>query len=159
MMKKRFLCAILACILCLAGCAQEETPQDRGLYFTYNGTDIALNAPAQPILEALGTPKAKTEEPSCAFDGLDITYSYDGFNLQTYPMDGGEFIYGFWFTDSTVSNPEGISIGSGEAAVVKAYGEESRSGDNVFVVMKDGGRLTILLTDGRVSSIQYAIIL
>lgn len=150
---------MLACILCLAGCVSEEAPQEKELHFTFNGKDIVLNAPAQPILDALGEPKAKTEEPSCAFDGLDKTYSYDGFNLQTYPLDGAEYVFGFWFTDGTVSTPEGIAIGSAEADVVKAYGEENRSGDNVFVLTRDGGRLTIILADGKVSSIQYAITL
>lgn len=134
--------------------SEEEAP----LAFVYQGTTIAVNAPAEPILAALGEPKSYTEETSCAFDGLDKTYFYGSFYLQTYPAEDGERVFCLWLVDDAVSTPEGIYIGSTEQQVKDAYGEDSLDG-TTCVVTRGDCKLTLILTDGAVSSIQYDAIL
>jgi len=128
------------------------------LAFVYNGTTIQPNAPAEPILSALGEPKSYTEETSCAFDGLDKTYFYGSFYLQTYPAADGERVFCLWLVDDAVTTPEGIYIGSTEQQVKDAYGEDSLDG-NSCIVTQGESKLTLLLTDGVVSSIQYDAVL
>ena len=167
-MKK--LIAILmaaAMLLVVAGCGT-DTPadtqggsqsQEKSFSFTYKGTEITFKAPAEPIVAALGEPHKYSESPSCAFEGLDKSYDYGSFYLETYPENGKDFVYGWWFVDDLVATEEGISIGSAQADVEKAYGAENYNGTNAFVIKKGVGALTIILENGVVNSIQYTLIL
>lgn len=164
---KKLIAMLLAAamMLCFAACQPTETPdtpdsqepvQD-SFTFTYKGVKIALNAPAEAVVAALGEPLEYSEETSCAFDGLDKRYKYDSFFLETYPMNGKDYIYGWWFVDDLVETEEGICIGSAQADVESAYGAENYNGSNAFQVKQGSGQLTIILEDGVVTSIQYGV--
>ena len=156
----------VAMMLCFAACGTPETPdtpntgkdpvQD-SFTFTYKGVKIALNAPAEAVVAALGEPLEYSESTSCAFDGLDKQYKYDSFYLETYPLNGKDYVYGWWFVDDLVETEEGICIGSAQADVEAAYGAENYNGSNAFQIKKGSGSLTIILEDGVVTSIQYGI--
>lgn len=155
----------VAMLLCFAACQPTETPdtpdnqepaQD-SFTFTYKGTKIALNAPAEAVVAALGEPLEYSESTSCAFDGLDKQYKYDSFYLETYPLNGKDYVYGWWFVDDLVETEEGICIGSAHADVEAAYGAENYNGSNAFQVKKGSGSLTIIVEEGVVTSIQYGI--
>lgn len=168
---KKLICLILALAMmaCLAACGGGETPADnegnnnannntvveKGYEFAYNGTTIAMSADAAPIVTALGEPKKYTEEASCAFTGMDKTYYYGGFYLQTYPMGDKDFVYSVWLADDSVSTQEGAYIGMSQSAVEGIYGTEGYNGTNGYILTKGKSTLTIILTDGVVSSIQY----
>jgi len=139
--------------------APTEAPAADGFVFSYNGTEIAMHAPAAPIVEALGEPKKYTESASCAFEGLDKTYYYGSFYLDTYPMGEEDFVYGWWFADDTLTTEEGIYIGATQAQVEAAYGADAFNGTNAYTVTKGDTMLTVILENGIVTSIQYAIIL
>lgn len=108
---------------------------------------------------ALGTPKSCTEETSCAFDGLDKTYGYGSFYISTYPLDGVDHIYQIWFTEDSAATEEGIRIGDDLSEVESAYGAEHFIDANTCILTKGQTRLTILLTDGLVGSIQYEAVI
>ena len=110
------------------------------------------------MIAALGTPDSYSEETSCAFDGLDKTYRYGSIYLQTYPIGEKDYVYSWWFVDDLVENDEGICIGSSKADVEAAYGAESYNGTNAFEVTKGSGKLTIILENDVVSSVQYVIV-
>lgn len=122
---------------------------------TYKGVTVMLNAPAEPIISALGDPVSYTESTSCAFDGLDKTYYYGSLYIDTYPLGDSDYIYDFWFADDTISTPEGICIGAAAADVEAAYGSEYFNGDSAYLIPHMNGTLTIIIKDGFVSSIQY----
>lgn len=179
---KKYICMILsACLLlCLAGCgssqsAPETTPagstapassapaetqpqetevEAGGIAFPYKGVEITMNAPAEPIIAALGEPTKYTEETSCAFDGLDKTYYYGSFYLVTYPLDGKDYVYTLWFADDSVTTAEGVYIGASQADVETAYGV-SLDGETSFTWTEGDAKLTVILTDGAVSGIRY----
>lgn len=169
---KRILCLILALftVLCFAACGGSTTPTPDnggsqssntpvaatdGYVFNYNGTKIAMHADAAPIIAALGEPKSCTEEASCAFTGLDKTYFYGSFYIQTYPVGDKDYVFGVWFADDSVTTDEGVYVGMTQADVEAAYGAESFNGTNAYVMTKGKSTLTVILTDGAVSSIQY----
>lgn len=156
-MKKLLTVAlILSLVFCGAGCGAAEAKTDEsGWSFSYNGTRIEMKADAAPILSALGEPKSYTEETSCAFEGLDKTYYYGSFYMTTYPMDGKDYVYSLWFADDSVATEEGIRIGSTRAEVETVCGAESFDGSNAFVLTRGETKMTIILTDGLVSSVQY----
>ena len=159
---KRISIFLLAAImlLSLAGCgAEEPNEQAENFSFSYNGTKITLGAEAEPVIDALGEPKSYTEEPSCAFDGLDKTYYYGSFYLSTCPVDGKDCIYNLWFADDTAATDEGIRIGTAQSQVEAACGKECFNGTNSFVLTKGQSRLVIAMKDEQVSSIRYEVIL
>ncbi|MBE6921287.1 MAG: hypothetical protein E7468_06995 [Ruminococcaceae bacterium] len=156
----------MAMLLCFAACETPNIPdtpdntepvQD-SFTFTYKGTKIALHAPAADVVAALGEPKTYSESTSCAFEGLDKSYGYGSFYLETYPIGDKDYVYGWYFVDDMVENDEGICIGSSKADVEAAYGAENYNGTNAFEVTKGSGKLTIILENDVVSSVQYVII-
>ena len=170
---KKLLALILALVMCigaLAACDSKPaettapavsgemapvTPDASSWKYTVNGTDILMHAPAAPVLEALGEPVSYTEEASCAFSGLDKTYYYGGFYLQTYPMGDEDYVFSLWLVDDSSTTPEGIYIGATQAEVESAYGAEGFNGSNAYILKGTTSTLTIILEDGKVSSIQY----
>lgn len=166
---KKLIAILLAAamLLCFAGCQPAETespgnqtkePVQDSYSFTYNGTKIALHAPAEAIVAALGEAKTYSESTSCAFEGLDKQYGYGSFYLETYPIGDKDYVYGWYFVDDMVENAEGICIGSTKADVEAAYGAENYNGTNAFEMTKGSGKLTVILENDVVTSIQYAIV-
>ena len=142
------------------GGAQSTVPTyapDDNFTFTYKNVEITLNADAAPIVAALGEPMKYTESTSCAFVGLDKTYYYGSFYLETYPDGDKDYVSAWWFADDTITTAEGVYIGADQAAVDKAYGAEAYNGSNAYTVKKAAGTLTVILENGVVSSIQYAM--
>lgn len=168
-MKKIFaLILALTMVLALAACGGDTAPEttapaanapgktDASSWkYTVRGVDILMNAEAAPILEALGEPVSYTEEASCAFTGLDKTYNYGGFFLNTYPIGDADYIYGVCLMDDSSTTPEGIYIGATQAEVEAAYGADGFNGSNAYILKGTTSTLTIILSDGVVSSIQY----
>lgn len=136
--------------------AAEETAESEGFVFEVNGVSIAMNAEADPIIEALGEYKSYFESESCAFEGLDKEYTYSGFVLTTYPTDDIDYVSTVVFVDDTVETPEGITIGSTYDDVISAYGESDS--ETTCQYEEGDSQLLILLEDGVVYSVQYIAI-
>lgn len=166
-MKKILTLVLALCLmLSLAACTDSETPAatenkapaTNSYTYNYKGVELKLYAEAEPIIAALGEPTNYTETASCAFDGLDKSYYYGNIYILTYPENGKDYIYGWWFPDDTLATAEGIYIGADQAAVEAAYGADTFNGSNAYVVKKGEGTLTVILKDGVVESIRYDII-
>ena len=164
------LVLVLTMMLSMAACGGSQTPAGNGgntagkvsadnYSFTYNGVELKLYAEATPIITALGEPTKYDETASCAFDGLDKTYYYGNLYVQTYPENGKDYIYGWWFADDSLTTAEGIYIGASQAEVEAAYGADTFNGTSAYVVTKGESTLSIIMKDGAVNAIQYAIIL
>lgn len=159
---KRISVFLLAAImlLSLVGCGSTDIdPQEENFSFTYNGTKITLGAEAAPIIDALGEPRSYTEEPSCAFEGMDKTYYYGSFYLSTSPLNGKDFVYSFWFADDSVATEDGIRIGSTQEQMETIFGANCFNGTNTYMQSKGESKVVYLLEDGLIKSIQYELIL
>ena len=159
---KRISLFLLAAImlLSLVGCGSTDIdPQEENFSFTYNGTKITLGAEAAPIIDALGEPRSYTEEPSCAFEGMDKTYYYGSFYLSTSPLNGKDFVYSFWFADDSVATEDGIRIGSTQEQMETIFGANCFNGTNTYMQSKGESKVVYLLEDGLIKSIQYELIL
>ncbi|MCL1830027.1 MAG: hypothetical protein FWG21_01200, partial [Oscillospiraceae bacterium] len=65
---------------------KSESIQKEEVYlFRYMGFDIAIDDDMEDIIAVLGEPLSYFEATSCAFDGLDKTYTYSGFDIVTRP--------------------------------------------------------------------------
>lgn len=131
---------------------------DDGFVIKKGDVVIALNKPAAPVVSALGEPTSYYEEASCAFEGMDKTYSYPDFDLKTYTLDGVDYVNAVIFWTDNVETSEGLYIGASAAAVEKAYPGAAAQGQTSVKLEKGGSRLLILLKNDVVTSIQYLAI-
>lgn len=91
--------------------AAEYTPDYGELYYVSGDVKFGIMDPAEQVLEALGEPQDTFESDSCAYQGKDMFYYYDGFEVMVNDVDGAERITGITLADDTVSNPQGVKIG------------------------------------------------
>lgn len=141
----------------------EETKEDgakadasaSGYVFQVNGTEIAMHADAEPVLAALGDAKNYFESASCAFEGMDKEYTYNGFIVRTYPQGDKDCIASVDLLDDTVETAEGIAIGSSLQDVAAAYGPVEAGAKSVHYGEGSDMELIILFENDTVASIQY----
>lgn len=127
----------------------------KGYVFRHNGVAVSVDGDMAPVLEGLGEPASYFEAASCAFEGLDKTYTYGSFEIMTYPQGDQDLVSKIILKDDTVSTAEKITIGSSREAVTEAYGTDYSEQGSMLVYQKDGMRLCILVEDDAVTSIQY----
>ena len=149
---KKIMALLLAALL-LTGCG--GNPGRSEYVFEAGGTVIAMDMEMHPILNALGEPLALTEEPSCAFTGMDRTYYFGSFYIQTYPLEGEDHVRSLWFADDTVATPEGIGLGASRKQVESAYGTKDWNGSNAYVMTAGNSRLTVLMEGDTVCGVRY----
>ena len=138
-----------------ASTASTAQSESSGYTFSYNGTTIAVDADAAPIIEALGDAKNYFESPSCAAEGIGKLYTYDDFEIQTYPDgDTDRVLYVLLKTDN-VSTAEGIDLASSRDDIVAAYGEPTTEETGSMKYEKDGMTLVFIFDGDSLISIEY----
>ena len=115
---------------------------------------VAINDNMADVLAALGEPLSYFEAASCAFEGLDKTYTYSGFVITTRPDGDQDYVNSIRLTDDSVVTPEGIYIGCSADDVTAAYGEGSRT-ENVISYTKCDSAMNFILEGDKVISIEY----
>lgn len=129
--------------------------------FTYKDCPLPMNAEFGPLLDYIGQPDSYFEAASCAFDGLDKTYTYGQIEILTYPDEekaGVDYISSLRLLDGSVSTPEGISIGDKASDVVAAYGNDYDDLGNQYSYLDGDTFLNFLLDGDTVISIEYIAI-
>ena len=169
---KRIITVILAvmCALALCACsdngdgtkAQTKTeykPDYGELYYASGEVKFGILDPAADVLTALGEPDSTFESNSCAYQGKDKFYYYDGFEVLVNDVDGTERITGITIADDTVSNPQGVKIGMkiDEALALMDGIEYVQSGDTYKFTV--GSTLFRLQAgdDGTVAAAEYSV--
>ena len=135
--------------------AEGVSPDYGPLYFDYRGLRFGIFDEARPILEALGAPADTFTADSCAYQGSDYYYYYDGIELCVNEVEGVERVTGITLADDTVQTPQGFCIGMDVAGLDGAGILFSRSGSvysfthgSTLLRVRDGG-------DGTVAAIAY----
>lgn len=133
----------------------KEESVENGYAFVAQNTSVVIDAEAQAILEKLEEPASVYESPSCAFGDLDKIYTYNGFEVDTYTMEGVEYISTVVLRDDSVTTPEGMGIGNTVEEVKAVYGEPDEEENTILVYAKDQMKLCFLLQDNTVVSVEY----
>ncbi len=126
-----------------------------GFYFDANGTNITTDIDFAPVLVALGEPNTYFEAASCAFNGLDKYYTYDHFEIDTYPDGDKDYISAIVLIDDIVSTPEGLSLGASRDDVIAVYGDSYVMNGSSFVYTKGTTHLTFVFEGNTVKNISY----
>lgn len=133
----------------------ESAETESGFVFNYNGTAIAVDADAAPIVEKLGEPKNYFESPSCAAEGIGKLYTYDDFEIQTYPDGDNDLILYVQLRTDNVATDEGIDLSSSKEDIVAAYGEPSEEATGSMTYEKNGTKLVFIFDGDSLISIEY----
>ena len=168
---KKIVMMVLAAVLVLGLCAcggekvidgggdggQTSAPSGGagGYIFESNGVKVEIDAKMADIEEGLGEPKSYFESESCAFGELDKVYTYSGFRIDTYQIDGVDYVSDVIFTDDTISTPEGVAIGDSVDKVKEVYGDPSTEDDNRLVYENGEMKLVFLLDGTTVNTVEY----
>lgn len=154
-MVKKLILILLAAIL-LSGCGAQKTVMIPGSHFTAlrEGTEIALGAPAGPVLDVLGAPFGYAESKSANYSGVEKTYRFSGLSLRTYPSDDGDRILGVQITGTTAQTREGITIGASADQVRACYGPDAIR-NNLCVISRSKETLVVQLKNDVVTDIRY----
>ncbi len=180
MKRMQILLLVLALALALAACGGKPSEDDAGadaaqsgdtsggsvptpkagsdLVFSYKDCPLPMNAEFAPLLEYLGEPDKYFEAASCAFDGLDKTYTYGGVEIITYPNEDKDYVSSIRLLDNSASTPEGITIGSTPEEVTAAFGEDYEERGDQYVYENGDATLTVLFEDGAAISVEYMAI-
>ena len=169
MMKKALIFILATMFLILCACGQSEVvpeptqasvetaaPVYEKLYFESAGVKFGIMDEAESVLSALGEPQGSFEADSCAYQGKDYFYYYDGFELTANDVDGALRITGINIIDDTVQTPQGIYIGiDRDDALVLAGCEYEQSGDVYRVYENETVLLLHCGSDGCIDAIEY----
>ena len=139
------------------GEAEEEVQPDYGpLYFDYQNCRFGIFDEAAPILAALGEPMDTFVSESCAYQGNDYFYYYDGIELQVNEVNGVERITGITLADDTVTNPQGVRIGMSAEKALELMNMEYAQEGGVYTITS-GSTLLMLQagSDGTLTAVQY----
>lgn len=172
-MKKKILMVMLAVLLCagLTACKSQpaatkdeqtktgdESNNASGYVFETNGLTISVDTKIENYTAKLGEPKGGYyEAKSCAFEGLDKFWYYDGFTLQAYQKNGEDMLYSVTFDDDTVKTKEGVKLGDSKDKVISAYGSSYKQNGTVYGYESGNMTLEITVKDDAVIGIAYVL--
>ncbi len=132
---------------------------DDDMKFTYNGTVVELNSDSQTALAALGEYQGEPEPvKSCVDDGMDMMYTYDGFNLCTHTKDGVDRVLNIVVKSDALPTSKGVKVGDDISAVTAAYGDYNRVGKTAtyYYSTADGKKeLRFTIVNDKVEEIEY----
>ena len=134
--------------------AKSETAST-GFVFIHNGVRIDVDAEASSIVRALGEPVSYFEAASCVFEGQDKMYTYGGFELDTYPTDGKDYVSAVIFRDDSVATTEGVMIGDNMETLRQVYGEPASAAGNLVTYEAGSMALRFILQDDAIAAIEY----
>ncbi len=136
----------------------EADHENSGYLFTFDGTEIAVDAPITPLFEKLPAYRNKFVSQSCVFESQETIYYFNSFQLTTYvDEEGTERIFSIYLEDDSVATAEGISVGAAEDEVTGAYGEPSDQTGQSLAYTKDHMTLSFVIKEEAVASISYQL--
>jgi hypothetical protein len=135
--------------------AGDKDEKPKGFVFQTRGIDIAMHAEVAPILDKLGQYREFFEAESCAFQGMERVYTYNGFELHTYEMNGVDYVAAVMFLDDSVTTKEGITIDSTFDDVVAAFGDKYTQRLTLYTYELDKTKISFIIEDDRVASVEY----
>ena len=140
-----------------AGSAGTSAPAKGADVFSFaaSGAEITVNEDMADVLAALGEPQSYFEAESCAFEGLDKTYTYAGFVITTYPDGDKDFVNSIRLTDDSTATREGVYIGCTADQVRSAYGDAKDGPVGALSYTNGGTMLNFILEGDAVVSIEY----
>lgn len=127
--------AMMAMVLALAACGKKSTSDA----FGFNNGSVALTPGDKFDADAEGMPEttAYVEAASCYYDGLDKVFSYDGYEVTTYPKEDGDYIQDINISSDSIKTDKNVGVGSTLEELEKAYGSDYTLSGKMYQYYQD----------------------
>lgn len=124
--------------------------------FTYNGAKVELNTPIDDMLATLGQANEVSSQLSCHGEGEDKTYSYNGFTVNSYPLNGKDYVMEVVVNEAGIPTSKGVAVGDPVSKVTEAYGNNYKA-VGVYYSYDAGNKksLQFLIENDTVTEIDY----
>lgn len=143
----------------------EEEPVYGPLGFVYRDLEFGLLDEAEPVMEELGEADDLFVSASCAYQGDDYIYYYDGIELTANEIDGVFRITGIVLADDMIQTPQGLTIGMDIEEALKLMeaveDEELTVEENRGVYSFQHGPALLMVkadANGEITAIQYTAV-
>jgi hypothetical protein len=166
-MKKKMLLALMTVLmlsLVFAGCSNSETgnndpgTEKNGYEFVSNGVNITMLAQAEDVLSELGEENTYFEAESCAYQGMDKIYTYNGFEVRTNEIDKKDYVTSVILVDDSVATPEGVALFMTKEDMIEAYGDNYSEELGLYTYTMGESKLSFLIKDEEIISIEYTAV-
>ncbi len=134
---------------------QTQAEQSDNLYYETNGVQIHTYDLADDVFTSIGKANGTFEAPSCAYQGSDFFYYYDGFQLTVNEVDGADHVTIIMIVDDTVAIPQGVKIGDTEETMLQMMGDDYTNKNGLYEFVSGNTTLQIQVKEGSVVSIMY----
>ena len=136
-----------------------ESSQNAEAYtFVDNGKEIALGQVFDKNALGIGDETSYSEVASCAFEGLDKTYTYENYEITTYPDGEKDKIYTIYFLNAEAKTQEGVTVSDSLQKMLEIYGENYEIQGNQYTYTKGKTQLQFIVENDVITSIQYSYI-
>ena len=126
--------------------------------FAWGGTKFSVGDDAESVLNDLGKANKVFQQNSLVFQGKYTVYSYDEFEMNTFPDGIGNVISDIYIpADSSASTPEGLKIGSTKEEMIRIYGSNFRKSGDVCRYTRGDSCLLVYLKGDKVDRIEYQL--
>lgn len=124
--------------------------------FNYNGAKVELNTPIDSMISAIGEANDVSSQLSCHGEGEDKTYTYNGFTVNSYPLDGKDYVMEVVVNQAGIPTSKGVSVGDPVSKVTEAYGDNYKA-VGVYYSYDAGNKksLQFLIENDAVTEIDY----
>ena len=136
------------------GAVVADNEEDK-LFFESDGIKIYTYDMAEDVLASLGKPNGTFEADSCAYQGKDVFYYYNGFQLTVNDVDDADHVTVIMVVDDTVSIPQGVKIGDTEEEMLQAMGDDYTESSGLYQFVSGNTTLQIQIKEGVVASMLY----
>ncbi len=106
----------------------------------------------------LGDEESYSEIASCAFEGLDKTYTYPNYEITTFPDGEQDRIYTIYFLNEEMTTQEGVRVSDSMEKMVQTYGEDYKVQGNQYTYTKGKTNLEFIVENETITSIQYSYV-
>jgi len=135
-----------------------DTFSPSGYYLSVDGFKLSVDDKMDNVLANMGQAESCFEAPSCAFDGIERTYTYKSgeIEVKTYiGADKADYVNYVILKNDLISTDEGLAIGDDVSKVTAVYGDNYKDNNGSFEYAKGNMKLLIVIEEGKVVSIQY----
>ncbi len=150
MKKVKLIIVFISCFILLTGCTNNN---NKTFTFSYNNKEYYLGEVFTK--EKYGEPLKYSEVSSCAFNGIDKTYTYSHYEVTTYPVDGQDKVYVIYFLDDEISTTEGVKISDTIDDMISKYGKNYKKEGNLYSYQLEKTILKFIIENNYITSIEY----